>query len=577
MPDSNPQLSEARTFKVADYLVEPSTLRVIGGDQVIVRLEPRAMQVLLYLAEHAGTVVSRAELEGAIWEGRIVGEDALTNTISKLRRAFADNARNSKFIETLPKTGYRLITDVDWVGIPSDSDKSDSPRARVWINLLIFFAVCGGVTFWWLAQQQGTHDHEISVQAERLDVKPSVAIMPFQNLGEKPQQDYFANGITSSLITDLSKISGLLVIAQGSVFSYRDSASGTKKISRELNADYVVRGTVQRQGDRLRVNAQLIEAVSERAVWAERYDIELSDVFKLQDQVATTLVAALRVELAPSEQEVFSRYSTASVQAYDFFLRGLEEYGHRTPDSNRSALAHFQQAIELDPDFARATAALALVHSRDAIDGWTTTPNRSLSRAAELAATAADINPTIPQVHFVAGQVALFKGQHAEAIEATKRAIHLSPNYADAHALLAWITNYAGQPNVATAALETAMRLNPVIPASYSEISGEIHFSQGKYIDAIAEFERALQINPTHMRARMWLITTLAQTDALDEAQWQVNELTLSNPGFSLARLQYAFPFLDQSVREKLLYGLRQAGLPEQKGEQSSKPGISAN
>lgn len=564
LPELKSQLSEARTFRVGSYRVEPSTLRVLSSDQVIVRLEPKAMQVLVYLAEREGKVISRAELEEKVWEGRIVGEDALTNTISKLRRAFSDNARHPKVIETLPKTGYRLIAEVDWIDTRSGSGKPKFPHGRMWIWLLIILAVLGGAAIWWLNQQHSTLGFEVDAQGERPDGRPTVAIMPFQNLGEKPEQDYFANGITANLITDLSKISGLMVIAQGSVFSYKDSVSRTRKISQELNADYVVRGSVQRQGERVRVNAQLIEAASERALWAERYDSELSDVFKLQDQVATTLVAALRIELAPGERDIFSRYPTASVKAYDLFLRGLEEYGHRTPDSNRSALGHFEQALELDSKFARAAAGLALVHSRDAIDGWTTSPNRSLDLALESAGVAAGINPAVPQVHFVAGQVALFRGQHAEAIEATQRAIQYSPNYADAYALLAWTLNYAGQPNEALAALETAMRLNPIIPASYSEIRGEIFFALGNYTGALAEFERALQINPTHMRARMWLVTTLAQTDSLDEAQWQAAELTQLNPDFSLARLQYAFPFIDQSVRDKLLNGLRKAGLPEE-------------
>lgn len=548
---------------MGSYRVEPSTLRAIGDNQDIVRLEPRAMQVLVYLAEHAGRVISRAELEENVWEGRIVGEDALTNTISKLRRAFADNARHPKIIETLPKTGYRLIVDIEWVDIPPGIEKKDSPPGRLWMLLLVALVILAGVAAWWANQRHETSGIEVSVKGDLLDGKPMVAIMPFQNLGEKPEQDYFANGITTNLITDLSKISGLLVIAQGSVFSYQGSDSRTKEISRELDADYIVRGSVQRQGERVRVNAQLIDAVSEQALWAERYDTELSDVFKLQDQVATSLVAALRIELSPGERDIFSRYPTANVQAYDLFLRGLEEYGHRTPDSNRSALAHFERALELDPDFARAVAGLALVHSRDAVDGWTTTPHASLDRALELADIAAELNPAIPQVHFVAGQVALFREQHAEAIEAARRAIQFSPNYADAYALLAWILNYAGQPDEALAVLETAMRLNPVIPASYSEILGEIRFSEGNYTDALVEFERALQINPTHMRARMWLVTTLAQTGSLDEARWQAVELTLLNPDFSLARLQYAFPFIDQSVRDRMLDGLRQAGLPE--------------
>lgn len=562
MPGSISQLSEARAFRVADYRVEPSALRVISSDQSIVRLEPRSMQVLVYLAEHQGKVISRTELEAKVWEGRIVGEDALTNTISKLRRAFADSARNPEVIETLPKTGYRLIAEVDWSDAATGPRKLQASHSGRWIRLLIIFAVLGGAAAWWVSERHPTPEPDAFIQSDRLDGIPSVAIMPFENLGEKPEQDYFANGITTNLITDLAKISGLLVIAQGSVFSFQDIGSRAKEISRELNVDYIVRGSVQRQGDSVRVNAQLIETASERALWAERYDSKLSEVFKLQDQVATSLVAALRIELSPEERDIFSTYPTASVQAYDLFLRGLEEYGHRTPDSNISARAHFEQALEIAPSFARAVAGLALVHSRDAIDGWTTTPNHSLDRAQEFVGIAINLNPAIPQVHFVAGQVALFRGQHKEAIEATRRAIHYSPNYADAYALLAWILNYAGEPNEALAILESAIRLNPVIPASYSEILGEIHFSLGNYTDARTEFERALQINPVHMRSRMWLVTTLVQSGALDEAQWQAGELTMLNPDFSLVRLQYAFPFIDQAVRDKLLDSLRQAGLP---------------
>ena len=564
LPDSKTQLSAARAFMVGNSRVEPSTLRLIGSDQAVVRMEPKAMQVLLYLAEREGKVISRAELEENVWEGRIVGEDALTNTIAKLRRAFGDNARHPKVIETLPKTGYRLIAPVDLIDTSAGPAKPAVAHGPLWLWLLLILGAFAGMAIWWAMQQRAISSPGLAAHGDGLHGKPTVAVMPFQNLGEKPEQDYFANGITANLITDLSKISGLMVIAQGSVFSYKDSDSRTRQISRELNADYIVRGSVQRQGERLRVNAQLIEAASERAIWAERYDSKLNDMFELQDQVATTLVAALSIELAPGERAVFNRYPTAGVKAYDLFLRGLEEYGHRTPDSNRSALGYFAQALELDPRFARAAAGLALVYSRDAIDGWTTSPDRSLDLALESAEIAAGINPAIPQVHFVTGQVALFRRRHAEAIEAIQLAIRYSPNYADAYALLAWTLNYAGQPNEALAALEIAARLNPIIPASYSEIRGEIYFTQGKYTAALAEFERALEINPNHMRARMWFVTTLIQTHSLDEAQWQAEELTLLNPDFSLARLQYAFPFVDQSVRDKLLHGLRKAGLPEE-------------
>lgn len=355
------------------------------------------------------------------------------------------------------------------------------------------------------------------------------------------------------LITAMSRVSGLLVIAPGSVFSYQESDAGLRQISRELNADYMIRGSVQRQTGRVRVNVQLIEASSERALWAERFDSELNDVFRLQDRIATALVSSLRVQLAPAEHDALTQQAATDTRAYDLFLKGLEEYGRRTPEGNRAARDHFQQVIALDPDFGRAIAGLALVYSREALDGWSADPDRSLERAAELAATAKALNPAIPQVHFVIGQVSLFRHKHAAAIEAAKEAIRLSPNYADAYALLAWILNYAGEPEEALATLETAMRLNLVVPASYSKLRGEIHFQQGRYAEALAAFNRALLINPAHMRARMWLIAVLVQTGALEEAQWQGEELLQWIPGFSLQRLRYAFPFGDRSLEDKLV------------------------
>jgi Tfp pilus assembly protein PilF len=241
----------------------------------------------------------------------------------------------------------------------------------------------------------------------------------------------------------------------------------------------------------------------------------------------------------------------------------MEEYGHRTLESTASAQHYFEQAIALNPGFARAIAGLALVHLRYAIDGWTTTPQHSLQMAAEFADRAAEINPTIPQIHFVAGELALFRGRHEEAVAAVQRAIHYSPSYADAYALLAWIYNYAGRPDEALASLEKARFLNPVVPASYTEILGEIHFQQGEYADAVSAFERALQVNPAHMRARMWLVAALALSGDVDEAAWQAEVLQLSFPEFSLLQLHYAFPFHDPTVRERVLQGLRSAGLPE--------------
>jgi len=228
----------------------------------------------------------------------------------------------------------------------------------------------------------------------------------------------------------------------------------------------VIVGSVQRQEARLRINVQLIEASAERALWGERYDGPMSDIFDLQDRLAAAVIAALEVELAPSERASLAKRPTANVIAYDHYLRGFEEHGRRSETQNLSARAHFQTAIELDPAFARAYAGLALTYTREAMDGWTSTPWRSLDLAAELAETAAVMDPSLAQVHFVTGQVDLFRHRYVQAVEAAERAITADKNYADAHALLAWILNYAGRPGEALSALESAMRLSTRPPAS---------------------------------------------------------------------------------------------------------------
>ncbi|MEN8132286.1 MAG: winged helix-turn-helix domain-containing protein [Pseudomonadota bacterium] len=567
-PFSSNTMQPVAPFEVAGYRVEPSILRLTGAAGEV-RLESKTMQVLVYLVEHAGRVVSRSELEERIWPGRIVTEDAVTNTILKLRRAFRDSARHPHVIETIPKTGYRLIAEVVPCGEANEEGKvssiSTTSKVRGWgqpvvwttgafLLLLLFLSVWS-----YLGKDQPAANRIGSAPG-----KPAVAILPFENLAADSEQDYFADGITADLITDLSKVSGLLVIAPGSVFAYRDSDAGPRQISSELNVDYVVVGSIQRSGDRLRVNVQLINTSDELTHWGERYETVMNDVFVMQDRLTADVIKALKVELIPVEREILAKRPTAIVVAYDYYLRGLEAHGHRSREQNLSAREHFARAIELDPAFARAYAGLAMTHSREAIDGWTATPSRSLEQAARLAETAAKMDPSLPQVYFISGQANLFRRRHALAIEATQRAIRVDPNYADAYALGAWIMNYAGRADEARTLMDQAMRLNPRPTASYLEVLGEIRFAQGQYDESVVMFDRVLHINPNYMRARMWITAILAYTGAVDRAEWEATELMVLSPGFSISQLEFAFPFKDPRVREALLAGLRKAGLPNE-------------
>ncbi len=561
-------LTETTPFEVAGNPVDPAGLRVTIGRSEI-RLEAKAMQVLVYLAERAGRVVSRAEIEEQIWPGRVVTEDSVIKAIAKLRRVFHDDARDSRIIETLPKSGYRLIAQVTRVTEATSRAAADlgtvtgyplrqSGTAFKWFAGAVLVALL--LLGLWRVFDANSPDSSSSLP---ISTRPAVAVIPFTNLGRTPEDDYFANGITADLITDLSKLKGLLVIAPRTAPGYRDSGTEPAAISSQLDVDYLVTGSVQRLQQSLRINVRLIDVRGRQALWGERYVGKLNDVFAIQDRITTAVVAALEIELAPDERKRLVSRSTASIAAYDAYLRGLEAHGRRSEAQNQIARRHFEEAVALDPQFARAYTGIALTYSREAIDGWTSDPADSLKQAADYADRAASMDSSLPQVHFVTGQIRLFQRRHAEAVAAAERAIAVNPNYADAFALLAWTLNYAGRPDEAILALNMAMRLNPRPPASYLEILGEIYFAQGRYKDAAGTFQNVLEINPAYLRARLWNATALFHAGSRDLAEWEIIEALAASPNLTLARLEFAFPFKDPRIQESVLSALHDASLPD--------------
>ncbi len=557
---NNEILPSTSPFSILGFRVEPARL-VISRSGRETRLESKAMGVLLYLVEHAGEVVSREELESQLWPGRIVTEDAVTNAIGKLRKAFSDDARNPRLIETIPKTGYRLIAPVSPVTseeaeIASVTADASRQQSHIWrrlfgigAGLLVF-----GVAAWYLASSPGK---------STVAARPVVAVLAFDNLGPSLDQNYLADGITADLITDLSKLSALAVIAPSSVSGTQLDQAKIHELSKELGANYVVTGSVQKISDQLRVNVQLFEVSAGRAIWGERYTGASSQIFELQDALTATVVSALKINIVPQERAALSARPTESVIAYDHYLRGISAHGHRSKQDNVLAKAQFERAIEIDPEFARAYAGLAMAYSRDAIDGWSSDPMSSLSSAKRLVERALSLDSKLIQAYFTTGQIELFRRQHVDAIKAIQRGIEIDRSYADAYGLLAWVLNYAGRPDEALANINKAIRMNPAPSASYYEVLGEIQFVLRKYKEAAATFEKALQMNPEYMRVRMWYVAALIYSDQKDSAEWEATQLTILHPGFSLSGLEFAFPFKDPRELEHLLNALRKAGLRE--------------
>ena len=394
----------------------------------------------------------------------------------------------------------------------------------------------------------------------KLPKKPSVAVLPFVNMSGDPEQEYFSDGITEDLITDLSKVSGLFVIARNSVFTYKGKAVKIRQVGRELGVRYVLEGSVRKVGDRVRITAQLVDTTTEGHLWAERYDRDLEDIFALQDEVTQKIVAALAVALTEEEEDRLARKYTGNVEAYDYFLRGLEYHFHPTKEKNIQARLMFEKAIELDSEFAAAYAQLGRTHLRGYSHMWSQDP-KGLNRAFDLAQKAKDLDDTLPEAYFVFAQVYYYERRHEQAIAELEKAITLSPNYADAVAELGDVLSFAGRPEEAIGLIEKAMRFNPTPPSWYLDNLGRAYLLTERYEEAIASFKRGLRRNPDYWVSHVYLAASYANLGRQKEAQAVVAELQRINPMVSLETSRQLEPFKDQAVLDRFIEALRKAGL----------------
>lgn len=391
--------------------------------------------------------------------------------------------------------------------------------------------------------------------------KPSIAVLPFTNMSGDAEQEYFSDGITEDLITDLSKLSGLLVIARNSVFTYKGKAVDVGEVSRKLGVRYVVEGSVRRAGNRVRINAQLVDATTGGHLWAERYDRELQDIFALQDEVTQKIVFALKITLTPEEQARFRQAPTNSLEAYDCFLRGEAYLWHFTKETHAQARQMFDRALELDPQYATAYAALGWTYLVEWALQWSQDP-RTLERAFALAQKAIALDEALSQAHMILGVVYLWQKQHVQAIAEGERAIALAPNSAEGYAWLANILNFAGKPEEARGLAENAMRLNPQYPGPWHLFElGHAAYLLGRYEEASIALKRALTRDPEFWPAHLHLAVNSSESGQEAAAQAEAAEVLRLSPKFSLEAMRQTLPYKDQNVLGRALAALRKAGL----------------
>jgi adenylate cyclase len=390
--------------------------------------------------------------------------------------------------------------------------------------------------------------------------RPSVAVLPFANLSQDPSQEYFSDGVTEDLITGLSKVSGLFVIARNSVFTYKGKAVKVGEVGRDLGVRYVLEGSVQRAGDRVRINTQLVDATTGYHVWADRYDREVRDIFAVQDDVTRHIVGALAVKLTEGERGRLGRVPTENPEAYDISLQGRELVRRTTRESNAEARRLFVKALDLDPEYARALVGLGWAHLQTWQFMWSMDPE-GLERARELAQRGVGLDDTLTDGHRLLAQVDLWKKDHDAAIAHAKRSLAIAPNDADGYETLSEVLGWAGQAEESLRAIRQAMRLNPRYPFFYLWSLGHAQFVAGRRQEALDTLRKLVEVNPNFMPGHAYLAVLLGELGRLDEARAAWDRASHLSPGASLDVLRQRLPYRRPADLERFLTAARKRGM----------------
>jgi adenylate cyclase len=397
----------------------------------------------------------------------------------------------------------------------------------------------------------------------KLPEKPSIAVLPFDNMSGDSNQEYFSDGLTEEIITGLSKIPHLFVIARNSTFTYKGKAVKIQQVSREMGARYVLEGSVRSTGERVRITAQLVDGYSGQHIWADRYDRELKDIFAIQDDITINIMIALQVKLTEGEQAQYRAKYTKNLEAYFVFLQAKEYLYKFSKEGNALARQKFQESITLEPEYPPAYGGLAGVYLNEAWQGWSDNPEQSGALAMQYAQKCVTLDESNSSAHAILGIVYLVLGLWEEAIKESELAVSLSPNNAESIWMLAVTYTRVGRAKEALSLLEKAIRLNPMPPNPYLHEIGTCHRLMGRYTEAIAVLKKVLNRSPDYLNSRLNLIATYVMSGDKEAACIEAAEVLKQSPDFSIARFLKHFPYKDQKILDALSESFRIAGLPD--------------
>ena len=466
----------------------------------------------------------------------------------------------------LPVRVYKVLMEPEAAGkLIGEKKTKPTPLHRPFTALaIILIAIAAAIAIWKLYIRP-TPPVEVASKEKMafpLPDKPSIAVLPFVNMSDDPKQEYFSDGITEEIITALSKVPRLFVIARNSTFTYKGKPVKVKQVSEELGVRYVLEGSVRRSGEKVRITAQLIDALTGHHLWAERYDRNLKNIFALQDEITLKIINALQVKLTEGEQIIVFGKSTSNLEAYLKLLQAREYSNPMTREGNLLHRQMAEEAVALDPKCAVAYLILSATHLRDLFFGWSESPEQSLRLAEELVKKAFAIDDSLGMAHAYLGRIYLTKKQHDQAMAEGERALALSPNDDFVQAAFAISLYYSGRVEEAIMLYRKAIRLNPFPPVWYLWGLGSCYRDLGRYEEAIGEFKKALRLYPDSLPPHLGLAATYSLMGREQEAHTEAAEILRIDPNFSLNRHAKGFlSFKDENDADRYIDALRKAGL----------------
>jgi TolB-like protein len=524
-------------FQFSDHVLDTDRRELRRGSAPVA-LEPQVFDLLVYLLMNRERVVSKDDLIAAVWGGRIVSDSTLTSRINAARKAIGDSGEQQKLIRTIARKGLRFVGAVDMHSDGGPTESVDTPVTTP------------------------AHDQDRPRSATPRTDRPAIAVLPFVNMSGDPEQDYFSDGISEDIITALSKLRWLFVIARNSSFIYKGRAVHMRQIADEVGVGYVVEGSVRKGGDRIRITAQLNDVATGSHIWAERYDRNLADVFAVQDEITEAIVAAIEPQIYAAENFHAQRKPPNNMDAWDLVMRALSHYWRVTRQDNLVAQALLEKAIAIDPNYGQALGVLAASHTFSAHMGWA--DMAAVAPLAERAALAAILSDSEdPWAHYALACVYLHNRRFEDSLAEFELALRLNPNFSLAQGYHGLALCYCGRWEEGIVAARRALRLSPRDPYSaiYCGIAAYAHYVGKNYEEAMRSSREGIRQRSDFVGAHRVLTAAAGMAGQPEVGMAALQELRRAQPNISLAWIAREMPIQQSGELQHYLEGFRRSGL----------------